>query len=198
MNTPLRSIVFAAFVSVCGVSDVSGFTQSDIANEGDERRSSHAAVRIYVATNSPRFDTLTTTPNLTVAALYVPVVERMLARSSTFRRQCARLAAATHLFVSIRSEPSRRTRASALTEIQRHPGGRVDAVVWIGPSARLTELIAHEIEHIIEQLDGVDLRVRARLRDSGVRQTAESDAYETTRAIATGLRVARELLEQGP
>jgi hypothetical protein len=198
MNTPLRSIVFAAFVSVCGVPDVSGFTQSDSANEGDALRSSHAAVRIYVATDSPRFDTLTTTPNLTVSALYVPVVERMLARSSTFRRQCARIAAATHLFVSIRSEPSRRTRASALTEIQRRPGGRVDAVVWIGPSARLTELIAHEIEHIIEQLDGVDLRVRARLRDSGVRQTAESDAYETTRAVATGLRVARELLEQGP
>jgi hypothetical protein len=194
MNTPLRSIVFAAFVSVCGVPDVSGFTQSDTASEGDELRSSHAAVRIYVATDSPRFDTLTTTPNLTVAALYVPVVERMLARSLTFRRQCARLAAATNLFVSIRSEPSRRTRASALTEIQRHPGGRVDAVVWIGPSARLTELIAHEIE----QLDGVDLRVRARLRDSGVRQTAESDAYETTRAVATGQRVARELLEQVP
>ena len=122
----------------------------------------------------------------------------MLARSSTFRRQCARIAAATHLFVSIRSEPSRQTRASALTEIQRHPGGRVDAVVWIGPSARLTELIAHEIEHIIEQLDGVDLRVRARLRDSGVRRTADSDAYETTRAVATGQRVARELLEQVP
>ena len=185
-------------MGVINVHDVSGFTQSDTASEGDELRSSHAAVRIYVATDSPRFDTLTTTPNLTVAALYVPVVERMLARSSTFRRQCARIAAATHLFVSIRSEPSRRTRASALTEIQRHPGGRVDAVVWIGPSARLTELIAHEIEHIIEQLDGVDLRVRARLRDSGVRQTADSDAYETTRAVATGQRVARELLEQVP
>lgn len=196
MNTPLRSIVFAAFVSVCGVSDVSGFTQSDIANEGDERRSSHAAVRIYVATNSPRFDTLTTTPNLTVAALYVPVVERMLARSSTFRRQCARLAAATHLFVSIRSEPSRRTRASALTEIQRHPGGRVDAVVWIGPSARLTELIAHEIEHILEQLDGVDLRAKSQLRGSGVRRIADLEAYETTRAIVTGQRVAREAFER--
>jgi hypothetical protein len=198
MNTPLRSIVFAAFISVCGVPDVSGFTQSDSTNEGDELRSSHAAVRVYVATESPRFDTLTTIPNLAIASLYVPVVERMLARSWTFRRQCARLAAATNLFVSIRSEQSRRTRASALTEIQRHRGGRVEAVVWIGPSERLTELIAHEIEHIIEQLDGVNLRVRARLRDSGVRQAADSDAYETTRAVATGQRVARELLEQVP
>ena len=160
-------------------------------------RSSHAAVRIYVATDSPRFDTFTTTPNLTVATLYVPVVERMLARSSTFRRQCARLAAATHVFVSIRSEPSRRTRASALTEIQRHPGGRVDAVVWIGPSERLTELIAHEIEHIIEQLDGVDL-ASGHASATAVRLTADSDAYETTRAVATGQRVARELLEQVP
>ena len=198
MNTALRSIVFAALVGVINVHDVSGFTQSDTASERDELRSSHAAVRIYVATDSPRFDAPTPSPNLIVAAHYVPVVERMLARSSTFRRQCARIAAATHLFVSIRSEPARQTRASALTEIQRHPGGRVDAVVWIGPSARLTELIAHEIEHIIEQLDGVDLRVRARFRDSGVRRTADNDAYETTRAVATGQRVARELNEQVP
>ena len=198
MNTSLRSIVFAALVAVINVHDVSGFTQSDTASEGDELRSSHAAVRIYVATDSPRFDTLAPSPNLSVAALYLPVVERMLARSSTFRRQCARIAAATHLFVSIRSEPSRQTRASALTEIQRQPGGRVHAVVWIGPSARLAELIAHEIEHIIEQLDGVDLPVRVRLRDSGVRRARDTDAYETTRAVATGQRVARELLEQVP
>ena len=40
--------------------------------------------------------------------------------------------------------------------------------------------------------------LRARLRDSGVRRARDADAYETTRAVATGQRVARELLEQVP
>ena len=54
-------------------------------------------------------------------------------------------------------------------------------------SPRIVELIAHEIEHIIEQLDGVDLRAKSRLRASGVRRVnADLEAYETTRAIVTG------------
>ena len=54
------------------------------------------------------------------------------------------------------------------------------------------ELIAHEIEHIIEQLDGVDLRAKSRLRAAGSGDVADIEAYETTRAIVTGQRVARE------
>ncbi len=122
----------------------------------------------------------------------------MLARSPTFRRQCARLAAAPHLTVLIRSDPPVGTRAGALTAIQAKVAREIEAVVRVGMSHRTAELIAHEIEHIIEQLDGVDLRAKSRLPASGVRHVWDLDAYETTRAIATGLRVARELSGNEP
>jgi hypothetical protein len=56
------------------------------------------------------------------------------------------------------------------------------------------ELIAHELEHVIEQLDHVDLPSRAALPGTGVRRTVSPDgAFETTRASQTGLRVAQEV-----
>ena len=98
----------------------------------------------------------------------------------------------------IRSETPGGARVRALTEIQRRSGGRVDAFVKVGVCAASGELIAHEIEHILEQLDGVDLPVKSRLRGSGVRRLADLQAYETTRAIVTGRRVAREAFERTP
>jgi hypothetical protein len=83
-----------------------------------------------------------------------------------------------------------------MTEIQRLSGGRLVAYVRVGLSAATGELIAHEIEHVLEQLDGVDLPVKSRLRGSGVKRLTELEAYETTRAIVTGQRVAREAFER--
>jgi len=200
MNTCYRSIVLAVLMSVCGVHQVSGFAQTDTNDEREALRSSHSAVRVYVAAESAAFDTVERTPNLTVSPVYQPVVDAMLSRSPTFRRQSARIAGAPHLSIVIRSEPPAGTRLAALTRILRRPGGNLQAVVHISPCARTVELIAHEIEHIIEQLDGVDLRVKSRLRASGVRRAndADQDTFETTRAIVTGLRVAREVSERTP
>lgn len=63
----------------------------------------------------------------------------------------------------------------------------------IGSLDDQVELIAHEIEHVIEQLDGVDLRVRATLPASGVRSRDHGDEFETTRAIRVGRMVAAEV-----
>jgi Tol biopolymer transport system component len=52
------------------------------------------------------------------------------------------------------------------------------------------ELIAHEIEHVIEQLDGIDLEAHAR---TGNVWKKEDGAFETWRAIEIGKRVAREV-----
>jgi hypothetical protein len=55
-------------------------------------------------------------------------------------------------------------------------------------------LIAHEFEHIIEQLDGIDLSSRVHLPSSGVsRGRGEADAFETTRAKRMGVTVAAEV-----
>jgi hypothetical protein len=198
MNTIIRSIVLVALMSVCGVRHVSGFAQPDTPEEREPLRSSHVAARVYVAARSATFDHVEPAPNLVVGSAHQPLIVEMLARSPTFRRQCARLAAASHLTVLVRSDLPAGTRADALTSIQPTGLGRIEAVVRVVMSHRTAELIAHEIEHILEQLDGVDLRAKSRLPASGVKHVWDLDAYETTRAIATGLRVARELAGNEP
>ena len=198
MRTILRSIVLAALMSVCGVHRVSGFTQTDTDDAPGLSRSSQSAVGVYVAGESAALDRAGCAFNLTISPLYQPIVDAMLARSPTFRRQCARIAATPLLSVIIRSDTPVATRAKALTQIQRLSGGRVEAYVQISHATDVGELIAHEIEHILEQVDGVDLRVKSQLRGSGVRRVADLEAYETTRAIVTGQRVAREAFARRP
>jgi hypothetical protein len=56
------------------------------------------------------------------------------------------------------------------------------------------ELIAHELEHVIEQLDQIDLASLAALRDTGVRHAqGEGVVFETARATQVGLKVTREV-----
>jgi hypothetical protein len=70
--------------------------------------------------------------------------------------------------------------------------GRLIAVVEIFPLHDYVESLAHELEHIIEQLDGVDLPGKAARRRAGV--TAVSpDVFETTRATRVGQRVRSEV-----
>jgi hypothetical protein len=149
-------------------------------------------VSISVAERSAASATADGAPNISLPTAYRPLIETMLARSATFRRQCARLAAARGLMIFIRAEAPIGTRSLALTRIRRESDGRLTASMQVEPSNRAAELIAHEFEHIIEQLDGVDLAIKARLHSTGVRRVADLDAFETRRAIVTGLRVARE------
>lgn len=120
------------------------------------------------------------------------VVNEMLRRSPTFRAQCSRIASATHLHVvvakSLLPPPD-----GAMTDISRTPDGRIDADVQVGTLGDMTLLIAHEFEHIIEQLDGVDLPAMAARTGTGVSVNARSGHFETQRAIEAGQRVAREV-----
>jgi hypothetical protein len=54
------------------------------------------------------------------------------------------------------------------------------------------ELIAHELEHVIEQLDGIDLHALASRPATGVHVCADG-AFETTRAVKVGRAVAGEV-----
>jgi hypothetical protein len=199
------SIAMTMLASVWVVSSVSAFAQSDsardrldpgAARQADDGRSSHAAVRVYAAAPDPDND-VAPAANVSIATPYRQLVASMLARSATFRRQYARLGRALQLSVVVRSDMPPGRRMPALTQITARRGGGVEAVVHIPPSAQAIELIAHEFEHIIERLDGVNLRAKARLRASGVRVTADDDAYETTRAVVTGRKVVREVRGAG-
>ena len=95
----------------------------------------------------------------------------------------------------VRSDLPAGTRAGALTSIQTGGLGKIELFVRVGISHRTAELIAHEFEHIIEQLDGVDLRAKSRQaasrgqarRDSGhVRDDARHRHRPAGRARAAG------------
>ena len=195
MHSWLRTSSLVAWSVVVSVPPVSGFAQSDGRVRAALVRSSATVARPYVAERNPSHDVTVLPPNLTVAEVYRPVVEEMRVRSPTFRRQCARIAAATSLTVVIEADPPAPLHQSAaVTRFSRYKLGRMRAVIHVALSDRTPELIAHELEHVLEQLDGVDLVAKARTPSSGVHACCGSDdAFETTRAIATGQRVAREL-----
>jgi hypothetical protein len=186
----------SACLIVASVWVVSGFTRSNTVS--DAARSSVTAAQVYVP-NSVQHVELPN--NLVVAPVYQSVVDTMRRRSPTFRRQCLRVASSPKLSIVLQPDlPPTRSRARAWTSMLRGDGGRLHAVIEIGNLSSLPELIAHEMEHVIEQLDGIDLSAKARLPLSGVRRClgVEGTVFETTRAVAIGERVAHEVSEDRP
>ena len=132
-----------------------------------------------------------TPPNLTVPSAFHPAIAAMLERSPTFRRQCLRVAAAPHLAVVVKMLHPNSGGARARTQIRRAEGGQLIASVEINPYGDFTELLAHELEHVIEQLDGIDLAAKATVARSGVRNCADG-TFETSRAVRIGALAALE------
>jgi hypothetical protein len=130
--------------------------------------------------------------NFELPSSFVRLVESMLQRSPTFRLQCRRIANAGHLEVTLRVAGNRRIeRARAVTRIVKEKH-RLHASIEVLSLEGLPELIAHELEHVIEQLDGIDLPSRA-ARSGGDVRPSSGEAFETTRALRVGRTVAEEL-----
>ena len=160
----------------------------------ERARVSLTSVHQYVASEAvPR--QLAIPPNIFVSDTYRPVVESMLRGSPTFRRQCVRIAGEPTLSVYLVVDPPpRRYSVRATTRLSRDERGRLSAAVHISPFDDTRELIAHELEHIIEQLDGVDLAKHAAQPNTGVFAIdANGNMFETMRARRMGLKVASEL-----
>ena len=130
--------------------------------------------------------------NLTASAVFRPALERMWQSSATFRRQCGRLSAAPQLHVNLLMEELARHPSSyrARAAMKRQSGALVSVDIHLTRFEDPIELIAHEIEHVIEQLEGVDLGAQAGTENVWKR---EDGAFETRRAIEVGRRVAREV-----
>jgi hypothetical protein len=118
------------------------------------------------------------------------VIRRIYDRSPAFRAQCERIASAHNLRVSVRIDASIPTRCRAFTIVQRQ-GYDIRADVHLPPTNGLTELVGHEFEHLIEQIEGLDLKRLARVKGSGVHE-GEGRVFETDRAQAAGRVVAAE------
>ena len=115
----------------------------------------------------------------------------LLQRSATFRRQCARIAATSVLRVTLHIGSTMDPRARAQTIINRYEAGAIRAEVTLRFAEDYLELLAHEFEHIIEQVDGVNLRSEA---VQGRAWRTPSGAFETRRAFDAGV-CAREEYE---
>ena len=122
--------------------------------------------------------------NLAAASVFQSFLDHMWRSSPTFNRQCRRLVAAQRLKVVLRlEEPQRRPSFYARTVLQRRDGVLFAADVFLSPTPDAVEFIAHEVEHVLEQLDGVDLE--AQVGSGNVWRRADG-AFETRRATEAG------------
>lgn len=118
------------------------------------------------------------------------LIERMFRASPTFRRQWVRLTAA-RVRVRITLDHGRIVDGSAARSLIDAATLQVH-IQLRGADRRLPEHLAHEIEHVLEQLDGADLAEAAARGVRGVAGAAGS-AFETRRAIVIGRIVAGEV-----
>ncbi len=122
-----------------------------------------------------------------------PSIDRMFQKSETFRAQYRRIVDASSFVVVVQIDPTLREGPfRARSTIRRYTSGLVVALVYIGPGGDQTEWLAHEFEHIVEQLDGWDLPLMARGRTNGVWYSGRG-AIETHRATRAGRTVLNEV-----
>jgi hypothetical protein len=137
--------------------------------------------------------------NVQVSAPLQQVIVDLLSRSRTLREQCAKIAAARHVQVWIETvapsafDGQMRARSTA----RRYGSGRLTVIVELPVSADLAELLAHELEHVTEFIERVDLPAMAREGRGGVTQRKLDGAFESQRAIAAGRAAADETYEGG-
>jgi Tol biopolymer transport system component len=130
--------------------------------------------------------------NLEVSPVFEPFLKAMWQSSRTFRRQCRRLAAETGVRAKLLVDDSTgmAQTSRAWTVFNYHNGSLVSAQLYLKPDLITPELIAHEMEHVLEQLDRVDLEAQA---GNGVVWKSDKGRFETRRAIEIGQRVSREM-----
>ena len=134
--------------------------------------------------------------NVEIPPSFAGFVQDIWIRSATFRAQCTRLAQArgwsVRLFVSGQPIGGARARTTFAHHGQRH---QAEIRLFFADHTRV-ELLAHELEHVLEQVDGVDLARLERLGARGVFST-NTGLFETDRAVEAGRRVAREFDGRG-
>ena len=134
-------------------------------------------------------------PNIEVERDLRSTVAQVLARSRTVRAQCLRIAASplTRVTVVLSLSPMEaNTRARSYA--RRRASGLLVVEVQIPPASRdFAELLAHELEHVTEFIDGVDFRARAAARGGAIVQDRSTGSFESDRARQAGLLAAAEV-----
>ena len=181
MPYPLAAFVASTFVFISAPSDT------------NKHANVTAAPSVVSSCDAP---TLALPESIELEQGLQPIVKWMLEHSPRFRQQCRTLAAAPRLRASVtmsHGQPSGTSRAR--TAFRQTKTGGLDAQIEIRNASDMSELLGHEFEHLIEQLDGVDLSAMAR---GGEARRLTDGAFETERAIAAGQQVAGEVVDNAP
>lgn len=122
-----------------------------------------------------------------------PILQRMIERSRTFRLQCQKIDSAPQLRIAIELVPRLLDcECRALSKIKRYDTGFLLIKMQIlVPNIHLIEVIGHEFEHALEQIEGLDLRVLASTQGEHVYKSA-GGGFETRRAMRAGNLVEQE------
>jgi hypothetical protein len=122
-------------------------------------------------------------------------IDQVLRRSRILRDQCARIGAAPQVHVRVTMTPhitAPLTRAQSV--VRRYASGLLIVAIELPVATTdFVELLARELEHVTEFIDGVDLRARAQRGDAGVTRRRSDGAFESQRASAAGLAAAAEV-----
>lgn len=134
-------------------------------------------------------------PNIRTTDDLRPIIEDLLARSSTLREQCARIAIAKKTWVSVTLSVGRLPSfARARSTARRYQTGLLVIDVEVPPASQdFAELLGHELEHVTEFIDGVDFTKAARSRKAGIARCGGDGSFETERAQRAGRRVKFEV-----
>jgi hypothetical protein len=128
------------------------------------------------------------------------LVSHMWLTSPTFRRQGLQVQATPTIQVQLRIDPTLVDNPDhrAICELRMYSGGGIIARLAIAP-VRMPELIGHEMEHVIERLDGIRVERESRERKPGYYQLDRfHERFETDRAIRVGRQVMAEMSQSGP
>jgi len=158
-----------------------------------------AVVASILLLHSPAFAQVALPSNLHVTPIYREFVEAIADHSPTFEEQLRRIATAPGVEVHVEIV-AHVLGARARTRMVRETDG-LTAWIEVARFDNVVELIAHEIEHVIEQIEGVDLAGRAGMAESGIYSVSLNGTFETARAARAGVTVAREVArskEQDP
>ena len=132
------------------------------------------------------------TPESTVPAMCHSMLDDMWRASATFRRQWTRVAASQVRIAIAFDKSAVNDSVHAQSEITLKPDLRVRVSLRIVDQAA-PEYLAHELEHVLEQLDEVDLAQAEASKVHGVSAKGRPPVFETRRAIVVGKLVAAEV-----
>jgi len=122
------------------------------------------------------------------AGVLEPLAIALLHQSTTFQQQCFRIAETTVLRVRVRvGTPVHSGRGE--TTISRYDTGALRAEIFVRFGDDYVELLAHEFEHVLEQVDHVNLSGEVSAHRAWL---TPAGAFETDRARDAGVRVRQE------